>query len=639
MGPHPVHTKALLTSTTVEICLVNGMSPQTENAAGSPSPSPIDFLAEPSDARIRKELQNIKDSYSHPWDLLAELLQNSVDAIRRRDTEHPGGSHSIRLTVDCGNKTLHVLDDGAGFPLSRLKDLLAPHGTDKEGRGNEIGQKGIGLKFAIFSCDHFTLNSVGPDGFVSGSVTDASSWVSGSTHRRPMFVQTHTPHPLDTERGTEIHLADIDESTDGGPSVFDLTRSQLEYLLRTRTAIGNTRVMFGVSGPQLTVHLTHVLPTGSQTQAEVPYSYQPPTLLLQERDKVRLRDYLAVAANLSDTQKAARLKDKTIWDVGEYPVNNRTVRWYACFVPSRHNWNSLKTSAGLVAAGSDSTSDDGMAGSLMREGIYLSTRGMPTGVELVHPEVGNSVLWGRVLFLIEDDSLEFDLGRKSVPGRTQGLLKRIAGEKFKEFVRPVLLAAGESEPRSGPPAVYNMEKQNAFAEMEHLNDLGLPSISFLKYPDRQEAAVVAIFHELVGAGYLREYKSLRQSYKATYDLWGKYRVVPSEIGFSVRGSRTESYEVPVVIEFKYEAAEVIDDVTDRRKFFEDIDLIVCWDIDETRFAREHIQVRPLPPEEVFFKASNYELEWPGAFNLGSAGRKPVLALRKYVEDLRTRPVS
>ncbi|MDG6970067.1 MAG: ATP-binding protein [Nitrososphaerota archaeon] len=603
--------------------------------SSSPPPEPIDFLAEPSDIRLRKEIQNIRDSYSHPWDLLAELLQNSVDAIRRSDSEHHGNNHRIQLTVDCKNKTLHVVDDGVGFPLSRLKDLLAPHGTDKADRDNEIGQKGIGLKFAIFSCDDFSLQSMGPDGFVCGSVRNASSWVSGRTGQRPLFVQSHTAHPLDTERRTELHLAQIDESTDGGPSIFDLSRTQLEYLLRTRTAIGNSRALFGLEDPRITVLLTHVVPSSGQSVSEVPYSYLPPTDLLQAKDRVRLRDYLAQAANLSDGQKAARLKDKTIWDTGEYPVNNRTVRWYACLVPSRHNWAKMKSSAGLSTDSAEGTSDDGLAGTLLREGIYLSTRGMPTGVELVHPEVGNSILWGRALFLLEDDSLEFDLGRKSVPGRTQWLLKRIAGEKFKEFVKPALLAAGESETRAGPPAVYNMEKQSAFTEMEHLTDLGLPSISFQKYPDRQEAAVVAIFHELVGAGFLRNYKSLRQSYKATYDLWGKYRVVPSDIGSSVRGSRTDEYEIPIVIEFKFEAADVIDDVTDRRKFFEDIDLVVCWDIDEHRFAREHIQVRPLPPDEVFFKGSNYELEWPGAYNLGTAGRKPVLALRKYVEELRT----
>lgn len=42
----------------------------------------INFLETPSSRRLRREISNICDSYSHPWDILAELCQNSVDAIR-----------------------------------------------------------------------------------------------------------------------------------------------------------------------------------------------------------------------------------------------------------------------------------------------------------------------------------------------------------------------------------------------------------------------------------------------------------------------------------------------------------------------------------------------------------------------------
>ena len=41
----------------------------------------LDFLTKPTEQRLRKEIVNICDSYSHPWDVLAELCQNSVDAI------------------------------------------------------------------------------------------------------------------------------------------------------------------------------------------------------------------------------------------------------------------------------------------------------------------------------------------------------------------------------------------------------------------------------------------------------------------------------------------------------------------------------------------------------------------------------
>lgn len=44
----------------------------------------MDFLSRRNDAAIRKELNGIRDSYHHYWDLLAELLQNSRDATTRK---------------------------------------------------------------------------------------------------------------------------------------------------------------------------------------------------------------------------------------------------------------------------------------------------------------------------------------------------------------------------------------------------------------------------------------------------------------------------------------------------------------------------------------------------------------------------
>ena len=42
----------------------------------------FDFLTETiDDELLRHNAQNILDSYAHPWDILAETLQNSIDAI------------------------------------------------------------------------------------------------------------------------------------------------------------------------------------------------------------------------------------------------------------------------------------------------------------------------------------------------------------------------------------------------------------------------------------------------------------------------------------------------------------------------------------------------------------------------------
>lgn len=596
----------------------------------------IDFLGAPTDEHRRKEIKNIKDSYSHPWDILSELLQNSVDAIRRKEADEPGGKYHVEIQVNSQARTIQVEDDGTGFPSDQLGELLAPHGTDKEDAEDEIGQKGIGLKFAIFSCDEFTLESVGPGGFVSGVVKGASSWVERRVGARPIFVdRTHTAHPIEKGTYTVVRLAALDPPSGGAQSVFELTQRQLIVLLRTRTAVGNTRALFGLKSPDIGVTLKFVTPSGKKSEVPVPYSYLSPTEVLKDGDKVRLSDYRGRAGVLSDKQKVAELKDKTIFDTGFEERAGRKIRWYACFVPHRKNWGSIRVGAGLPEEQMEE--DKGIAGSLIRDGIFLSTRGMPTGVRLAQPEVGNIVLWPRVFMLVEDDALEFDLGRKSVPGRTQGMLRDIVGGTFNDFVQPALLAGGTSEVLP-PPPVFSQARAEAFEDFERLPDLGLRIVRFLKHPDGQEAGVVAIFHELVGSGVLSGYCGLRSSYKASYDFWGRYCVDPKVLGAKVRSQwKKPAVDIPIVIEFKFEAAEIIPDVVEQTKFFEDIDLIVCWDIDVRRFARESIQVRPLPADQVFYQGSNYELEWPQAYNLGPRGTKPVLSLRKLVEELRARP--
>lgn len=46
----------------------------------------IDFL-KPDVLQIKKSIKGIDDSYNNEWDILAELIQNAVDAIRLKYSE------------------------------------------------------------------------------------------------------------------------------------------------------------------------------------------------------------------------------------------------------------------------------------------------------------------------------------------------------------------------------------------------------------------------------------------------------------------------------------------------------------------------------------------------------------------------
>ena len=89
------------------------------------------FLLANREERVKREVENIYDSYSHPWDVLAELAQNSVDAIRQWDSQfEQSKDHRITLRIERESRSISIEDTGVGIAPSRLPGLLAPNATD-----------------------------------------------------------------------------------------------------------------------------------------------------------------------------------------------------------------------------------------------------------------------------------------------------------------------------------------------------------------------------------------------------------------------------------------------------------------------------------------------------------------------------
>ncbi len=102
-------------------------------------PTNMTFL-QPDPEQIRHQIRGILDSYSHDWDLLAELSQNAIDAISR---QHPVKGH-VAIEVDAPNREIVIRDNGGGIDPSSLTRLLRPFGSDKMRDSSQIGQKGVG---------------------------------------------------------------------------------------------------------------------------------------------------------------------------------------------------------------------------------------------------------------------------------------------------------------------------------------------------------------------------------------------------------------------------------------------------------------------------------------------------------------
>lgn len=146
-----------------------------------------DFLQDLDDEIIRSNARNIIDSYAHPWDILAESLQNAVDAIEMRAAGEPNCEKFIHITFDESRRAIEVVDSGVGISPDDVTSILTPGKSLKRvGVGPGIrGEKGVGLSFMVLSTDRFVLETCDGNKTSRITINDAHKWTSGLTSKRP----------------------------------------------------------------------------------------------------------------------------------------------------------------------------------------------------------------------------------------------------------------------------------------------------------------------------------------------------------------------------------------------------------------------------------------------------------------------
>jgi len=591
----------------------------------------VDILGRPTTKRLRKEIRNICDSYSHPWDVPAELCQNSVDAIRRYNRVHgarPGG-HTIDVTVDCSTRCIEIRDTGLGLDAAKIEELLAPHGTDKDDDPDSIGEKGVGLTFTIYMSNQYEIESRSVTSYLIGHMSGAAAWKQGATAENPLFDYEFEEEPsTPAECFTKVCVKDVESPQAEEGDFFDQTLDVVRYWLRTRTALGDISAVFDRGfQPLASMRLKYVDKTGRCVEENLEPRYQLPEDFLESRDILRVDTTFLEKLSGFDTptQKRNFLRGKCLVKTGEVVRAGRPIYYY-CFAASRRTlWDEISETQKLVVP------QNGCGVALVEGVITTATRGMPTSIDITPPATGWAGYWPNFFILLQDDTLKFDLGRKSLPGRTTGMLREIAGELFNEMYK-YLKYTGEAGTHINEPPVEPWERERTFKELEKLPDLPSGVSNFLKQPTDQEAGVVALFHDLVGRGTLSGYYAYALGYKLRYDEWGRYRIHKSKVPsrFHPHADANGMIDGQIVIEFKFAAEDVLKDMEESIKYLPSISLLVCWDLDEAKFAAEGIRVDPLRSDERLFDGANFVLSWPGLF--GSQFQTPVLALRQFIHS-------
>lgn len=234
--------------------------------------------------------------------------------------------------------------------------------------------------------------------------------------------------------------------------------------------------------------------------------------------------------------------------------------------------------------------------------------------------------------LLEDDEMNFDVGRKSLQGRAKPMMRKVAEEAWKDispYLQRLTPADAESVIRKKQGKLMQFFRE---AE-ENWPDLEFDQVQYLKEPQREQM-VVALFYELIGAKVLEGYKTVRNNTVDQYDAFVRYVIDKKEIGSLEASAVTgATVEDNIIVEFKYNANSILADIVGNNKRYQDINLLVCWELEEEPFEAVDITVEPIPPESVYYYGSTHHLYFPGTFEIG--GRLAVIELRSLVEEAKT----
>ena len=585
-----------------------------------------DFLYAPNPNSVKRRIKNIVTSYSHYWDLLAELTQNSSDAIFRAKHKNSNVAGKIHLHIDYRKNTLHIMDNGVGIPKEELINCLMDSGSDKEDALNEKGEKGVGLTFSIFKGNYFRIQSREQNGSeYSAEVNNARDWLESKSldnHPTVTWIESVSENifgMFPPGSYTYLEISDI-KTEKASPNIFEMSPLQLEFLLRTKTSIGETPSIFSDSFHTLfDCHFSYVLESeeGDDIQDSKQLDHGFPILHKDlKKQAMSVGEAQKKISGLSVPQQRDILHGRTIWDIRSVTIRKKSLQVYGVMFPSNDAFQEISDMRQIDFY---PNTDFNQSHRIFTSGIFLACKGMPTGIEIrINSSARHPSYYKRCYFLVLDDLVELDTGRKNLVKDAQtARIQEVADELFMEFEKIAKYQHGSVDAENKETKREREKRlKKKWRQIDDEEDLVCEAICFGKNPKSQEAGVVAVFHELLGAKVLKQYKPLWAGHKERYDLYAHY------------GAESD----PIVIEFKHDLAEICKNFDEATKYFSDIHLLVAWDADIQRLTKYGVTLVAIERDEnPEYEGANFRLridDWPDPIY--------VLLLKPFIESLNTK---
>ena len=511
-------------------------------------------------ADIPKIYRNIFESYHNESDLLSELLQNAIDSIRIGKPDNP----LVEIKFNQEDKTLTVKDNGLGMSVGDLEDFALGK-TKKTGPqfSSLGGEKGIGSSYIFGGSDRFYIETC-----KDGKLTIAEcigAYEAIMNNKEPEFFILEEEPQERLPNSTEIQVT-------GTLFYLDFKdRDEIEYLVRTFTAVGYTLPLVGGGKLDIKVKLTWVNENGEEISKFASNIFRHPVVDCDDK----VLDYSEAANIDSGFGLFLKLNDNENQAIGIFGENS---------LFKKHN---------------------------LPTGILLSVKGYPTAVEIAPPKTGYAGYWGRsISILVNNDDVVLDAGRKSIRAEDRTKIRNVAKDIFNKLVKYHKKFIRQTEAEAEKAILDNLKE-----EARNLDDLNIENIFYQKKPDFEQG-VVAIFHELLGAGILKGYYPFSASTDTRYDEIIYYKIPIDELGKSYKEKflegrrnvkeKSKNYKQVIIVEYKLNVTEIMRDV---KKDLRLIDLLVAYDCDTSKLKPQW-KWTPLDEGDVVFKGAKYQIRNP-----------------------------
>ena len=546
---------------------------------------------------FRKLAARTTETYPTAWKVVHETLQNAKDAIRR--TQKPG---VIDILLDVENQSVTVTDTGLGFP--RSDELLGFGGTDKDDDSDWClnGRQGVGLKAVILSTKEFSIDAVNEGRSWSLTIQGADKYIDGGN---PTFniaehgiseeptgtrVRYSFREPLVSEFVTEVWTQQQAYVTDHlAESARDQIAVALEAYFRSYSYAGDVNVLLGlgsIDSTEINVELvSDATPTGNLPDnvvkelqnGRIECKFMSGHWDLKEavdRTRAGRPRPTVLSQALPPGGSLGRFNDNFLYvnsftkeeqykQLLENPNLRRPVD------PSRYQ-NLFSQLRGIyVAIGSGPVLSRYAVGNPRQ---FIAANGTPTAHVLPGPTRGGdaSYVSNNIHFIANLDA-HLNYGKQTVSNtRLVGLVSDYFAQAVRATLRNVAVSfvGSLSASSSADDIEDSSETETDVISRPALAD-GL--LNFKRIP-RDENALIAIFFELIGCGYLDGFHFYSMSQKATYDGRASMQLSHmSEVPIPSDDSDLQN------VEFKLEISDLIDDFEHEVKMPAEIQLVVVWD--------------------------------------------------------------